>query len=46
MLDGIAEQRFYILTNPIDGENAADWAEGMRTGRQFQLKMAQVELNK
>ena len=38
-LTGIAEERFYILTNPVDGEHAVEWAEGVRAGRLFSLKV-------
>jgi NAD(P)-dependent dehydrogenase (short-subunit alcohol dehydrogenase family) len=41
VLSGIAEERFYILTNPIDGVHAVEWAEGVRSGRLFPLKVVQ-----
>jgi NAD(P)-dependent dehydrogenase (short-subunit alcohol dehydrogenase family) len=46
VLDGIAEQRFYILTNPIDAQHTEEWSAGVRQGRLFQMKTAQVELGK
>lgn len=45
VLDGIAEQRFYILTNPVDAEHARDWAAGVSSGKLFQIKIAQVDLD-
>ena len=46
VLDGIAEQRFYILTNEIDAQHTEEWAAGVRQGRLFRMKTAQVDLEK
>jgi NAD(P)-dependent dehydrogenase (short-subunit alcohol dehydrogenase family) len=46
VLDGIAERRFYILTQDIDAQHTAEWAAGVREGRLFQMKTAQVNLGK
>jgi NAD(P)-dependent dehydrogenase (short-subunit alcohol dehydrogenase family) len=46
VLDGIAEQRFYILTQSIDATHTEEWAAGVRKGQLFQMKVAQVELEK
>jgi short-subunit dehydrogenase len=46
VLDGIAEQRFYILTNPIDADHAEAWAAGVREGKLLQPKLVQVDLDK
>ena len=46
VLDGIAAQRFYILTQAIDAEHTAQWAAGVREGRLFQMQVAQVDLDK
>jgi len=46
VLDGIAEQRFYILTQAIDAKHTEEWAAGVREGRLFQMKVAQVDLAK
>jgi hypothetical protein len=45
VLDGIAEQRFYILTNAMDAQHTEEWAAGVRQGRLFQMKTAQVEVS-
>lgn len=45
VLDGIAEQRFYILTNPIDATHAEEWAAGVRQGKLFEMKVTQVKLD-
>lgn len=44
VLDGIAEQRFYILTRSVDAQHAAEWAAGVADGKLFQMKVEQVEL--
>lgn len=33
VLDGVAEQRFYILTNEVDADQAQVWAAGVRDGQ-------------
>jgi NAD(P)-dependent dehydrogenase (short-subunit alcohol dehydrogenase family) len=43
VLDGIAEQRFYILTQSVDAQHTAEWAAGVQEGRLFQMKVAPVE---
>lgn len=45
-LDGIAEQRFYILTMPIDAEHTEEWAAGVRKGQLFQQKILEPDLGK
>lgn len=45
VLDGIADQRFYILTNPVDARHAAEWAAGVHDGKLFQMKVTQVDLD-
>jgi NAD(P)-dependent dehydrogenase (short-subunit alcohol dehydrogenase family) len=44
VLDGIADQRFYILTNVIDAQHTEEWAAGVRQGRLFQMQTAQVDI--
>src|SRR5262249_33756840 len=45
VLDGIAEQRFYILTNPKDAEQTVAWAAGVQAGQLMQPKLDQVDLD-
>ncbi|MGE0386799.1 MAG: SDR family NAD(P)-dependent oxidoreductase [Gammaproteobacteria bacterium] len=46
VLDGIADQRFYILTNPIDARHTEQWAAGVREGRLFQTQILQLDPGK
>ena len=46
VLDGIAAEHFYILTQSIDADHTQEWAAGVRAGRLFQMKVAQVNLEK
>ena len=41
-LDGIAEQRFYILTMPIDGDHTVEWAHSVQDGHLYQQRIAGV----
>jgi len=45
VLDGIAEQRFYILTNPIDAEQTVAWAAGVKSGQLVRPQFVPVKLD-
>lgn len=46
VLDGIAEQRFYIFTNPIDGVHTVEWAAGVQAGQLIEMKFKPPKLDK
>lgn len=46
VLDGIAEQRFYILTNPVDADQAQAWATGVRDGHLVRPNYAPPKLGR
>ena len=45
VLDGIAEQRFYILTQSIDAEHTAEWAKGVEQGNLLPMKTAHQKVH-
>ena len=46
VLDGIAEQRFYILTNSVDADQAQAWAAGVRDGHLVRPNYAPPKLGR
>ncbi|MGP3790579.1 SDR family NAD(P)-dependent oxidoreductase [Pseudomonas sp. B392_1p] len=46
VLDGVAEQRFYILTNSVDADQAQAWAAGVRDGQLVRPNFAPPKLGR
>ncbi|MFG0754694.1 SDR family NAD(P)-dependent oxidoreductase [Pseudomonas sp. TYF_14] len=46
VLDGVAEQRFYILTNAVDADQAQAWALGVRHGHLVRPNYAPPKLGR